>query len=1059
MYNVGADKVHFIKRGAVMSKKTSFLSLIVMLLNIFILNTSLYALQLSPQEKNYLKTNNIVRVGVVGNMPPLEYYGAGYKHQGVVSDFLKEIAQKLDITIKYKVGTSEQLLEMIIEGKLDMLSFAVKNKTTQNFLLFTDSFFELRNSLFVKKDSQTINHMKDIEEGLVAIRQDNPIKNLLKEKFSNMSFRYANSTKEALELVFNGEVEAFLGSSIIGDYVINKFHFEDKVKKIEVPWLRTPLRLAISPKKPILRDLLQKAVADIDYRTHNAIVEKWVFDIEKYKKMPISFTDEENAWIKTHPLVSIGASTEWKPLSYFEAGKIQGVTSSYLEVITEKTGIQFQAKKIETFPAMLEAIKNRDVDMLDAIVPSKLRGEYMDFSTAYLSLDNIIAIRNDKKKINTVNELANKKVGIIKGYIVGQYLAQDTPKAKVFEYEDVTLGLKDLSNGKLDAFVLDLPMFDYYTAKSKIPNLMVSTNTPYSFPIHFGIYKGEKILMSIINKALNSIDESEQNKIYRKWISVKFAPKIDYGLVWKIIGIFLLFLLASFYWNRKLSKEIEKRKIIEKQLVIAKEMAEDATKAKSTFLANMSHEIRTPMNSVIGFADLLDGLIKDPVQKGYLRSIQIGGKALLGIINDILDLSKIEAGQLKVVNESVNVHNLFLEMQQLFHDKINQKNLTFDIQIEPDIPKYLILDGVRLRQILLNLVSNAIKFTEHGGIALKVGRKFKDNDKSKMDLIFEVQDTGIGIPKENLETIFEAFIQREKQSVKKYGGTGLGLSICKRLIEIMNGSMEVESEVNVGSIFKVSLHDVGVSSLKEHPEDEVFTEVEFEAATLLIVDDIEENRELVKAVFTSDILDIKEAKDGKEAIEIVKNEKIDLVFMDLQMPILNGYEATTQIRESFPKEKLPIIALTASVMGEELEKVQEYGFNGYLRKPTSKKVLIKEASKYLPCKKEKDTAQDSQNGIFFETQEIKESFVEALNGKYMKEWKQIKDKGDVELIRSFNDKLATLLEAQELKSLREYIDKLVICIEGFDLVEMYNLLNAYPSLVEKIGKGEVKQNV
>lgn len=1038
-----------------MKKKKGFLYFYIFLMALFV-TAPLYGLELSKEEKDYLKRIKTIKVGVVGDMPPLEYYGAGYKHQGVVSDFLHEVAKKLDITLEYKVGTSDGLLEMVMAGEVDMLSFFSKSKKSEDLLLFTDPFLELENSLYVKKDSATINHLKDLQNGLLTVQYNSPIKEALKEKFPDMGLRYANSHQEAFELMLLEEVEAFVGSSIIGNYLINKYHYADHIKKTDIPWLKTPLSFAVSQKKPILKELIQKAVADIDYKTHNQIVQKWLIDAQKYKKMPISFTDEENAWIKANPIVTIGASTEWKPLSYFEKGKIQGVTSSYLEVISEKTGIKFKAQKVGSFAKMLEAIKDKKLDMLDAVVPSTKRADDMDFSNSYLRLDNIIAIRNDQPKIKAVNGLGGKRVGIVAGYIVGQYLANDVPSAKIIEYEDIEKGLRAISSGDLDAFLLDLPMFDYYSAKFKISNLVVSANTPYSFPVHFAIKKDQKILTSIINKALDSIDENQRNKIYRKWISVKFIPKIDYELVWKIVAVFLLFLGGAFYWNRKLTKEIAKRKEVEKELVVAKETAEDATKAKSAFLANMSHEIRTPMNSVIGFADLLDDLIKEPVQRGYLRSIQIGGKALLGIINDILDLSKIEAGQLKIVNESINVHNLFLEMQQFFHDKINQKNLTFDIKIEPDIPKYLILDGVRLRQILLNLISNAIKFTEKGGIVLRVGREFKDSEKSKMDLFFEVEDTGIGVPKEDLETIFEDFVQREKQSVQKYGGTGLGLSICKRLVEIMNGSISVESQVGVGATFKVFIRDVGVSSLGKETQEEEFMAVEFEKATLLIVDDIEENRELVRAVFANTPLLVKEAKNGQEALGVVSSEKVDMIFMDLQMPILDGYGATVKIRKSFTKEQLPIVALTASVMGEELEKVEEFGFNGYLRKPTSKKVLIQEASKFLPCKKDKGAKKNEYESVLFESQEVKTKISNALNKELLKEWEEMKDKGDVTLVEAFNDKLIKLLKIQELKILKEYSDKMSVCIESFDLVEMYNLLSAYPALVEKISKGEVK---
>lgn len=1014
-----------------------------------------HTLELTPEEENFLIIHKTIKVGVIGDMPPLEYYGAGYKHQGITADFLHQIANKIDFEIEYKTGSYEELIGMLVKNEIDMISYGIQSRSNKTHLLFTSPYLEIYNSIFIRKNNKTTNHINDVSDSVIGIKSGSTLKELLVEKFPNMKFRYMNSYEDSVKSLLDGEIEAYIGSSIIGDYVLNKFHLQDRIKKNEIPWLRVPLRFAVSKKRPVLKDLLEKAIQDISYKEHNTILKKWVENAGKYKKIPLSLTKEENKWIESHPKILIGASGEWRPLSYVEDGKIQGVTSGFLEIIAQKTGIEFVLQEFDTFSAMIEGMKNKKIDMVDAVVASKQRAKFMDFSNSYLRLDNIIAIGKNAKQIKTVNELRGKRVGTIAGYIINFYLRQDISGIKIIEYAKAEDGLRALSSGDLDAFVLDLPMFDYYTAKYKIANLIVSANTPYSFPIHFALKKDEKVLKSIINKALDSIKESERNQIYRKWISVKFAPKIDYDLIWKIIGIFFVFLVGTLYWNRKLQNEIKKRKEIEKELVVAKETAEDATKAKSIFLANMSHEIRTPMNSVIGFADLLDEKISDPVQKGYLRSIQIGGKALLGIINDILDLSKIEAGQLQIVKESVNVHNLFLEMQQFFHDKISQKNIFFDIKIEPDIPQYLIVDGVRLRQILLNLISNAIKFTDKGGINLRVQREFKDENKSALDLIFEVEDSGIGIPKESQERIFEAFMQKEKQSVKKYGGTGLGLSICKRLIDIMNGTLELKSEVGKGSTFRVTIRDVGVSSIAEQDETDVVGDIEFKPSTIMVVDDVEENRDLIQAIFQDGKIQVLPACDGQEALKLVQNEKIDLILMDLQMPVLDGYEATMRLREQYTQEELPIIALTASVMGESLKKVKDFGFNGYLRKPTYKKAIIQELVHYLPYVNTNLDEEQSGGKVMFETEEVKEKISGTLNGELYAQWNEIKDKGDVELVRKFNEEIIALLEHQDIEEMREYTQKMLICIEGFDLVEMYNLLNFYPKLVQKVQEGEV----
>ena len=261
----------------------------------------------------------------------------------------------------------------------------------------------------------------------------------------------------------------------------------------------------------------------------------------------------------------------------------------------------------------------------------------------------------------------------------------------------------------------------------------------------------------------------------------------------------------------------------------------------------------------------------------------------------------------------------------------------------------IILDGIRTRQILFNLIGNAIKFTQTGYIKLKVENIYKDNIKNKVDLLFSIEDTGIGIDEKNLKSIFNAFEQQGDQDIAKYGGTGLGLAICTKLVHMMNGEIKVQSKKNVGSTFTVILKDIDISSIQEEivPQKLLSSNIIFKKSKILVVDDVEENRKLMEASLKDFDLDLTMAENGKEAIDILKNLNVDLIFMDLRMPIMDGYEAAGIIKADDKLKQIPLIALTASVMGEALEKVSQYGFDGYLRKPVIIEELIEELSKYL----------------------------------------------------------------------------------------------------------------
>ncbi len=481
--------------------------------------------------------------------------------------------------------------------------------------------------------------------------------------------------------------------------------------------------------------------------------------------------------------------------------------------------------------------------------------------------------------------------------------------------------------------------------------------------------------------------------------------------------------------------------------------AEKAKQQKDSFVAMMSHEIRTPLNAIIGFSQLLEQEADTPTTRRYTQSILAGGQALLQLINDILDLSKIEAGMMQINEEPTDLREISAFCERMFREQCTAKGIQLNINCDENLPESLLLDTVRVRQILINLLGNAVKFTESGMISLYISGNDTGADSSKWDLVVTVKDSGPGISQEDQERIFEPFVQTEEGQVedsdKSTRGTGLGLSIVKRFAKIMGGSIQVKSELGAGSTFIVTFPDVSVSSRRSKQQnitEEVVDFNQLEPAVILAADDNPTNRELIEALFQDTHHTVHSAANGEEALRLMEQIRPDLVLMDIRMPIMDGIEATIRIKSNQQFQGVPVLAITAGSLGSEAQVNGAGGcFDAWLRKPFTRKSLYGEMMEFL-----KPVENGSENSKAVENP-VSEEAAALLRAIMDSQWHLLRSRMVVSEVAVFAAELKTLSTQQKITPLQSYADELKTAAETFAIQDMSRLMDNFPKILRNLG--------
>lgn len=884
-------------------------------------------------------------------------------HHGMLVDYLNEIAKYTGWEYEYIDTKGPAMLNEFVEGKYELMGGNYYIPALEKYYAYPNYNMGYSRSLLLARSDDRSIHSYDLESmnGKTIGVYENARENIRRLKeFMAINGLYCNIRYYKQEDMV-GKIGLYpnLAKGEIDLLLNNVAHISDSVRVV-VAYDSQPYYIVTNPGNKEVLDGLNMALERILDANPNFAAERYAVNFPD-RLVNIQLSDRDLEYVNERKTITVAVPENWYPL-YCKETPLKnhtGIMADVLDEIKSFTGLRFSYVYAKNYADAIRLIQQGDADILGFFLGDENDAAQLGLalSASYVSANNII-VRN--------KACSYPAPGLVGALVESQRFPSGISAEKIRSYPGIKEALAAVNSGEAD-FIYGLSSkmeqdISRYHFTNLAPVTLVNDQSAISFALPTPV---DPDLLTVLNKAINNLSESERTVIRNRnleSIGVNEFSLTDFIYANPLQFMFIVMFVLSVLFTALLLAIGARMKatVIQGNL----KRAEAANLAKSEFLSRMSHEIRTPMNGIVGMSTIaMQNIDNTDKIKDCLEKVIMSSKHLLALINDVLDMSKIESGKVELRHESFNFRAFLQDFENLYGEQAKSKGISYETILASDLEVQIIGDSLRLNQVLSNLLSNALKFTPAKGmIKLRVSKTGEDQEN--VYLRFEVIDTGCGIAEENYDKIFESFEQENVDVTYKYGGTGLGLSIVKRFTGLMGGGIHVTSVQGSGSTFTV---DLPFGKIKESGKPTRFSDIngrndlakdcyavdyDFKGKRILLVEDNELNREIAEELIGVTGASVESAEDGVQAVEMFKESAegyYDLILMDVQMPHMDGYEATRCIRAlgRSDAQKVPIFAMTANAFAEDVQKSREAGMNAHISKPLDIRAVYKQMNRYL----------------------------------------------------------------------------------------------------------------